>query len=185
MEVHLNGAFFVTQPAWRVMADKGYGRLVFTTSASGIFGNSGHANYGAAKMGVLGLCRMLAVEGAPLGIRSNAVAPMALTPMSQGGGSRRRAADVLGDLFSRLDPAQVSPLVAWLASEGCSVTGEAYSVGGGRIARIFVGETAGRTLPGADPAAIERDIDVIRSTTEFSIPASMADELALFQADLT
>jgi NAD(P)-dependent dehydrogenase (short-subunit alcohol dehydrogenase family) len=181
MDVHLNGAFAVTQPAWRVMADKGYGRLVFTTSASGIFGNSGHANYGAAKMGVLGLCRMLAVEGKDLGIRSNAVAPMALTPMSAGRGSRRRAADVLGDLFQRLDPAQVSSLVVWLASESCSVNGEAYSVGGGRIARIFIGETQGRTDPAAGPADVERDLDTIRSTESFSIPGSMADELALFR----
>jgi NAD(P)-dependent dehydrogenase (short-subunit alcohol dehydrogenase family) len=181
MDVHINGAFAVTQPAWRVMADKGYGRLVFTTSASGIFGNSGHANYGAAKMGVLGLCRMLAVEGNDLGIRSNAVAPMALTPMSVGRGSRRRAADVLGDLFQCLDPAQVSPLVVWLASESCSVNGEAYSVGGGRIARIFIGETQGRTDPAAGPADIERDLDTIRSTETFSIPGSMADELVLFR----
>jgi NAD(P)-dependent dehydrogenase (short-subunit alcohol dehydrogenase family) len=180
IDVHLNGAFAVTQPAWRVMAEKGYGRIIFTTSASGIFGNSGHANYGAAKMGVLGLCRMLAVEGAPLGIRSNAVAPMAWTPMSQGKGSRRRAADVLGDLFARLDPAFVSPLVVWLASEGCSVTGEAYSVGGGRIARIFIGETSGRTDPAAGVADIERDLDEIRSTASFSVPGSMGDELALF-----
>lgn len=184
IDVHLNGAFAVTQPAWRVMTAQGYGRLVFTTSASGIFGNSGHANYGAAKMGVFGLCRMLAVEGREHGILSNAIAPMALTPMSQGGGSRRRAADVLGTLFEQLDPAHVSPLVLLLASESCPVSGEAYSVGGGRVARIFIGETQGRTDPGADAADIARELELIGSIEKFTIPASMAEELALYRAAL-
>src|SRR5690606_937988 len=76
LAVHLLGAFHVAQPAFRHMKDNGGGRLVLTTSASGLFGNFGQSNYSAAKMGVVGLMRVLAIEGARYGIKANALAPV-------------------------------------------------------------------------------------------------------------
>jgi len=137
IDVHLKGALYVTQPAFRLMREQGYGRIVNTSSASGLFGNFGQANYGAAKAGLAGLTRVLALEGAGHGILVNAIAPIAATRMTQ---------DLLGDLAARVTPASVSPLVAYLVHEACAVNGHIYSVSGGRIARIFIAETRGVVL---------------------------------------
>ena len=83
IDVHLRGAFNVTQPAWVVMREQSYGRIVSTSSAAGIFGNFGQANYGAAKMGLVGFTNVLAVEGAKYNIKANAIAPLALTRMTE------------------------------------------------------------------------------------------------------
>ena len=96
LDVHLKGAFNVTKPAWIRMREQGYGRVVSTSSAAGIFGNFGQTNYGAAKMGLVGLTRVLAVEGARYGIQANAIAPLALTRMTE---------DIMGALGEKLDPA--------------------------------------------------------------------------------
>ncbi|MGW3473132.1 SDR family NAD(P)-dependent oxidoreductase [Saccharopolyspora sp. NPDC000995] len=182
VDVNLTGAFTVIRPAWRHLADHGDGRIVLTTSASGVFGNNGHANYGASKAGVLGLTRMLAVEGAALGIRANAVAPLASTPMSNDtSGGRTSASGVLGDLFARMNPEDVSPLVVWLSSSACPSTGQAFSAGGGRFARIFVGESRGRALGRApDVDSICENWSAICATDGFHEPASMSDELAIY-----
>jgi NAD(P)-dependent dehydrogenase (short-subunit alcohol dehydrogenase family) len=138
IDVHLKGALYVSQPAYRLMRKQGYGRIVNTSSASGLFGNFGQANYGAAKAGIAGLTRVLSLEGASHNIKVNAIAPIAKTRMTE---------DILGeDLASKVSPETVSPLVAYLAHEACSVTGHVYSVAGGRIARIFVAETDGIVL---------------------------------------
>ncbi|MBU3703064.1 MAG: SDR family oxidoreductase, partial [Ilumatobacteraceae bacterium] len=118
-DVHLKGAFHVTQPAWVLMREQGYGRIISTSSAAGIFGNFGQTNYGAAKLGLVGFTRVLAVEGAKYNIKANAIAPLALTRMTE---------DLMGALADKLDPSQVSPIVAWLAHEDCPVTGQVYSV---------------------------------------------------------
>ncbi|MGB1724608.1 MAG: SDR family oxidoreductase [Ilumatobacteraceae bacterium] len=123
LEVHLRGALNLTQPAFKIMRDKGYGRIVSTSSGAGVFGNFGQANYGAAKMGLVGLTRVLAVEGARNNIRANAIAPIALTRMTE---------DLLGDLGQKLQPEFVAPLVTYLAHESCEASGRLFSVGGGR-----------------------------------------------------
>src|SRR5437763_3521995 len=123
IDVHLMGAFHVTRPAWITMREQGYGRVINTSSNSGIIGNFGQSNYGAAKMGLVGFTRVLAQEGAKYNIRVNAVAPVARTRMTE---------DILGAMVDKLEPRLVSPLVAWLAHEDCAVTGEIYSAGGGR-----------------------------------------------------
>jgi NAD(P)-dependent dehydrogenase (short-subunit alcohol dehydrogenase family) len=132
--VHLKGAFNVTRPAWRRMREQAYGRVVNTSSSAGILGNFGQANYGAAKMGLVGLTNVLAIEGERYNIKANAISPIAGTRMT---------AEVLGRLNEQLDPALVSPVVAFLAHEDCPVSGSIYSIGGGRVVRFFVGMTEG------------------------------------------
>ena len=134
IDVHLRGAFNVTRPAWILMREQKYGRIISTSSAAGIFGNFGQANYGAAKMGLVGFTRVLAQEGAKHNIKSNAIAPLALTRMTEA---------LLGPLGEKLEPGLISPIVAWLSHEDCDVSGEVYSVGGGRVARVFIGENPG------------------------------------------
>ena len=172
LDVHLKGAFNVTQPAFRLMREQGYGRIVSTSSASGLFGNFGQANYGAAKAGLAGLTRVLALEGAGHGIKVNAIAPIAATRMTQ---------DLLGDLAVRVSPESVSPLVAYLAHEECSVNGNVYSVAGGRIARIVVAETHGVVLPENTAEAV-RDLvaDVEQPTgVPHHFPGSLDDETTI------
>ena len=178
LDVHLKGAFYVSQPAFRAMKEQGYGRFVFTTSAAGVFGNFGQTNYGAAKMGLVGLSNVLAIEGQKYEIRSNVVAPIARTRLTE---------QLLGPLANALDPELVTPLVVYLASEECTLTHELLSAGGGRYARAFVGLTPGWFAgKGAQPTAEEvRDqIGVIRDEQGYTIPLSAQDELRILLANL-
>jgi NAD(P)-dependent dehydrogenase (short-subunit alcohol dehydrogenase family) len=159
LAVHLRGAFTVTMPAWKIMREQGYGRIVNTTSGSGLFGNFGQANYGAAKMGVVGLTRVLAIEGARSGIRVNAIAPIARTRMTE----------QIMDHSLIMEGAQVSPVVTYLGHESCKVTGQIYSVGGGRVARVFIAATTG--IHDADLSAeqVAEAIEQIDDTTEYTV----------------
>ncbi|MFO7292890.1 MAG: SDR family NAD(P)-dependent oxidoreductase [Acidimicrobiia bacterium] len=171
VDVHLRGAFHISLPAYRHMKEKGYGRFVFVSSNAGILGNFGQANYGAAKMGLVGLSNVLAIEGAKYGIKSNVVAPVAATRMTQ---------DLLGPFAEKLDPELVAPLVAYLASEDCEVTHEVFSAGGGRFARFFVGLTPGWVAPEEVEAEdIAEHLAEIRDTEGFHILSSATEELQL------
>src|SRR3546814_13984135 len=110
LDVHLRGAFYVTQPAWQIMRDQGYGRIVNTSSGAGIFGNFGQTNYGSAKMGLVGFTRVLAVEGAKNNIKANAIAPVARTRMTE---------DLLGPPAATLTPGFATPVVTSLAHQEC------------------------------------------------------------------
>ena len=170
IDVHLKGAFYVSQPAFRAMKEKGYGRFIFTSSAAGILGNFGQTNYGAAKMGLVGFTRVLAVEGARNNIKANAIAPIARTRMTE---------ELLGPLAEKLDPSLVSPIVAWLAHEDCPVTGEIYSAAGGRIARMFVGLTNGYYNPELTLEDVRDHFEVIRDEDGYSVPANLTEEMML------
>ncbi len=171
LDVHLAGAFNVTQPAFKLMREQGYGRIVSTSSAAGIFGNFGQANYGAAKMGLVGFTRVLAVEGAKYNVKANAIAPLAYTRMTE---------NLLGNLGERLDPSFVSPIVAYLAHEECPVSGEVYSVGGGRVARVFIAESQGYFNPTLTLEDVRDNFDTIRSEVDYKVPANIGEETAMY-----
>jgi NAD(P)-dependent dehydrogenase (short-subunit alcohol dehydrogenase family) len=157
IDVHLKGAFYVTRPAWQLMRDQGYGRIVNTSSGAGVFGNFGQTNYGAAKMGLVGFTRVLAVEGAKNNIKANAIAPVAKTRMTE---------ELLGPVADKLAPEFVTPVVTYLVHESCPVSGEVYSVGGGRVARVFIGVTPGYTDPELSPESVRDHFDQIRDETD-------------------
>ena len=171
LAVHLKGAFNVTQAAWPHMREQGYGRVISTSSAAGIFGNFGQANYGAAKMGLVGFTRVLAVEGAKYNIKANAIAPLALTRMTE---------SLLGGLGDKLDPALISPLVTYLASDQCEATGRVFSVGGGRVAEVFIGETCGYHHAALTPEDVRDNWAAITDRDGYAVPANLGEETALF-----
>jgi NAD(P)-dependent dehydrogenase (short-subunit alcohol dehydrogenase family) len=170
LDVHLRGAFNVTQPAWEHMRNQSYGRIVNTSSGAGLFGNFGQTNYGAAKMGLVGLTRVLAVEGAKYGIKANAIAPLAKTRMTE---------DILGPIAEKVEPEQITPVVAYLVHEDVPVTGEVYSVGGGRVARVFVGLTPGIVDPALTAEVVRDRFAEIRDETGYEVPGELNDELRI------
>jgi NAD(P)-dependent dehydrogenase (short-subunit alcohol dehydrogenase family) len=178
VEVHLLGAFYVTQPAFRVMKEKGYGRLLFTSSSAGVFGNFGQTNYGAAKMGLVGLSNVLALEGAKAGIKSNVIAPIAKSRLTE---------DILGPLAELVEPQLVMPLSLYLVSEACQLTHEIFSVGGGKYSRVFIGETPGWFAgKGTQPTVedIADHIDEIRAEDGYTVPGSANDDISLLLSAL-
>ncbi len=168
IDVHLRGAFHVTQPAWVHMREQGYGRIISTSSAAGIFGNFGQANYGAAKMGLVGFTNVLALEGAKHNIKANAIAPIAFTRMT---------ADLMPGLDDKLQPEKVTPAVIYLAHESCAVTGETYSVGGGTISRFFVGLTDGYVNNDLTAEDMRDHLAQIRDETGYQVLRNNAQEL--------
>lgn len=181
LDVHLLGAFHLVQPAFRAMRAQGGGSIVLTTSAAGLYGNPGQANYAAAKMGLVGLSSVVALEGARYGIRSNVVSPFARTPLAEA---------MLGDLAARLDPEHVAALVVYLVSPQCSLTRRVYAAGGGHFARVVVGRSAGWTAPaGQAPAAEDvaqhmAEIDELGGLGALQVPESAEQEIEIFARKL-
>ena len=140
--VHVEGAYKVTHAAWPYMREQNYGRVIFTSSTSGIYGNFGQSNYATAKLGLYGLTRTLALEGRKNRIFVNAIAPT--------GGTRMTEGLIPANVFELLKPECVSPLVVYLGSEQCQDSGELFEVGGGWIGKVRWERSAGANF---DPQA--------------------------------
>ncbi len=135
LKVHLYGGYNVIRAAWPHFREQSYGRVVVATSTSGLFGNFGQTNYGAAKLGLVGLINTLALEGAKYNIHANAIAPIAATRMTQ---------DILPpEVFEKLTPEFVAPVVAYLCTEECAESAAVFVVGGGKVQRVALFENEG------------------------------------------
>jgi NAD(P)-dependent dehydrogenase (short-subunit alcohol dehydrogenase family) len=189
IDVHLKGAFYVTRPAWTVMRERRYGRILNTCSAAGILGAERMSNYGAAKSGLIGFTRALAAEGADHNIKVNAVAPIAYTRMLahsvdatglQAAENESTAAvldEFVGQYLQKLDPALVAPVAAFLTHEECPVSGEIYTVGAGHVARFFIGRTKGFYRPALSIEDVRDHLDRIRDEAGYTVPGGPADEM--------
>lgn len=182
-DVHLKGVFHIAQPAFAEMRKSGYGRIV-NVSSNTAFGMGGLINYATAKAGIIGLTRSLALEGAEHGICVNCVLPNARTRIMiddpiPGFVDDTRFMEAFEGVSDRFEPELVAPLVGFLASPNCQLTGEALSSLGGRYARVFFGVSEGWMSPPSTSVSaddIERHLDEIMDSTEFCIPAQIRDE---------
>jgi NAD(P)-dependent dehydrogenase (short-subunit alcohol dehydrogenase family) len=173
LAVHTVGSFNTTRAAWPHFVERGYGRIVMTTS-SGVFGLPNNLAYATAKGGVIGLTRSLTTAGAAHGIKVNLIAPAAYTRMA--GQPVAEAGSTDGStLPAQMSPDLVAPMVAFLAHEACPVSGEIYAAGAGRFSRIFIASTEGYVHP--TPTPTMEDIAAhwarINDETGYYVPADL------------
>ena len=168
--VHLKGAYCVTQPAFAIMRENGFGRVVLTTSGAGLYGNFGQTNYAAAKMGLIGLQNALKIEGAKYNIKINTIAPVAASRLTE---------DVMPpEFFEKLKPEFVTPMVVYLASEACEDSGFIFNCGMGWYSRTAI-QMAKGTLIGDGSREIK--VEEIRDSWKKIISMDGAKEVGSVQ----
>jgi NAD(P)-dependent dehydrogenase (short-subunit alcohol dehydrogenase family) len=175
LTVHLKGAFNVMKHAFPVMRDNGFGRVVFATSAAGLFGNFGQVNYSSAKMGLVGFMNSLAIEGKKYDVKVNCIAP--------GAASRMTENLMPPELLEKMKPEYVAPAVAYMASEECAFTGTVISAAGGVFSRVAIMENEGVLLDPAQGITIERFRENLDRITDMS-GAEVAEGMGRSMAQL-
>jgi NAD(P)-dependent dehydrogenase (short-subunit alcohol dehydrogenase family) len=172
LDVHLRGAFHVVRPAFPLMCQAGYGRVVLTSSIGGLYGSYRQANYAVAKAGMIGLSHVVALEGAAEGVKCNAIIPAAVTRMADG---------LDTSAYPAMQPELVAPAVGWLAHESCSITGEMLISLAGRVARAYAAESPGVYRASWTIEEVAEHMDKIRSTASpfiaTVVPTGHADHL--------
>jgi NAD(P)-dependent dehydrogenase (short-subunit alcohol dehydrogenase family) len=171
-DVHFKGGFYLAKAAMPHMIAANYGRVILTASCSGLYGSQTTVNYGMSKAGLMGLNNVIALEGGPHNIRSNTIIPAAVTRMAEGLDTSQ---------YPPLEPELVAPMVAWLAHDSCTASGEHYVAGGGRMARAWTTETKGVWAATWSPEGVAENIKAIRNSEEKwtfpPYPSGMADHL--------
>jgi len=168
--VHVKGSFDVIQPAFRIMRQNNYGRIIVTTSNAGLYGNFGQANYSSAKTALLGFASTLELEGAKYNIKANVIAPVAASRLTE---------DVMPPpVLEKLKPEYVSPMVAYLCSEECQVSGQIFTAGGGYFGRAAIVEGKGAVLPHASIEDIRDSFATISDLSGAEEFANAFDEVS-------
>lgn len=179
LSVHLDGAFHLAQPAYRVMKAQGYGRFVFIASSAGMFGQHLEAHYAAAKAGIVGLTNVIALEGEPHGIRANTVLPFGLSRMVTETLGDARAMEDNG-FFAAIRPELVAPIVVYLASQACEFSHQNFSACAGRFARVFIGLGEGWLAPRDGDVTAEdvaAHLEEVAAVEPFTVPGAIYDEV--------
>ena len=180
LQVHLDGAFHLSQPAYRHMKDEGYGRFVFIASSAGLFGQPSSAHYAAAKAGTLGLANVIAIEGERHGIVANCVLPFGYSRMVFETVGDRDDVEPHPGFLHAIEPELVVPIVTYLASRECELTHHSFSACAGRFARVFVGLGEGWLADlGSGPTAedIAAHLERVAADDPYTIPTSIFDEV--------
>jgi len=178
-DVHVKGAFAVTHAAWPHLREQEYGRVIFTASAAGIYGNFGQANYSAAKLALVGMGQTLGLEGAKRNIHCNTIAPIA--------GSRMTETVLPPDMVKLLKPEYVSPLVAYLCSEGCTENGSLFEVGAGAFYKLQWTRSAGHSVPLSEevtPEKVAEGWDKVTDMSTGGIVSTIQESTMGFMANL-
>jgi len=177
-QVHVKGAYSVTKAAWNHMREQGYGRIIMTTSAAGLYGNFGQANYSAAKMALVGLAKTLAIEGDKRNIHVNTIAPMA--------GSRMTETVMPPDLVAALKPEYVASLVAFLCHESNTDNGQVYEVGAGWVAKLRWQRTQGAFMDGNNltPETVRDNWAKVNDWSNTTLPSTPQESMSLLVSHL-
>lgn len=165
--LNLNSTFYMMQAAFPHMKARGYGRIVNTGSATGMFGTKNNVAYGSSKAGVYGLMRTFSIDAAPFGIKINTVTPMAATRLA----NNIQDEEFKREFFATLPPERCGPIVCFLAHESCTVSNEVFDIGGGVVSRIFVGLTKGYLNPDMTIEDVAANIGQIMDETGYAVPS--------------
>jgi NAD(P)-dependent dehydrogenase (short-subunit alcohol dehydrogenase family) len=170
LRINTFAGLWMARAAWSHMVNQKYGRILYTTSV-GIYGSAGTAPYCAAKAASIGIMRCLALEGVEHGILVNVVAPSARTRMTE----RHLTAAYADWLFKTMPPEKVSVGVAYLMSEACTINGEIFAMGGGRIGRLVIGENVGVMGSGTSIEEVQDTMPRVMADTNFFYPKDVAE----------